>query len=481
MNDDKYLKRYRENPTAMVYEQFGVLPDRWQEDFLIAFASQDKEKMRIAIQSCTGPGKSAALSWCILNFMACYVERGEHPKGAAISISESNLKDNLWSELNKWHQRSEWFKHHFEWTQTSYFNKANKPTWFMAARSYSKTANPQEAGLALSGIHSKFVLFVIDEAGGVPGQLLKIAEQAMSAESFAKIVLAGNPTNPSPGIALYDASKDPRYFKIKITADPFDLKRTPRVSKEHALAQIEKYGKDDPWVLSTIYGEFPETAVTGLLSEADLDIAERRVIRPVEVELYQKSLGVDCARFGYDSSIIFPRQGSKTFKYVELRKADGSVLANRVMGAMSKWKDVDFINVDDTGGYGSSCIDFLRAAHQNPNAINFSSSAQEPERFFNRRAEMYWRMADWIKKSGSLLQDQRLRKELGSIQYSYRGNKLIIESKDQIKSRLGFSPDVADALALTFAFETKLKQNINNVLPTDLVSSHKKEYNPWEY
>lgn len=480
-SDSELIYQYRLDPVRFVREVFGVDPDLWQQVGLRAFASQDPDKMRIAFKSCTGPGKSALLAWILWNFMSCYASKFEHPKGAAVSMTETNLKENLWAEANKWLQRSEWLKQHFMWTQTLIYNKQHQATWFFSARSFSKSANKEEQGRSLSGLHAKYVLFLIDEAGGVPEQLLKVAEQAMSAEVFCKIVIAGNPTTPSPDIALYAADKDPRYFKVRITADPEDPYRTPRVSKEHAQAQIDRYGKDDPWVMSTIFGEFPLSAITTLLTDLDIDVAQSRVIRPVEVEMYQKALGVDVARFGDDSSIIFPRQGMKTFKYVEMRKADGPTLANRVIGSMVKWKHVDFINVDGTGGFGSSCIDFLKAAHYQPHEIHFSEQAQDPKSFYNRRAEMYWRAAQFIKKSGSLIIDDRLRKEMANIQYSFKGNRIILESKEQIKARLGFSPDVADAFALTFAFDLGLKQTIQENLPVPENQGMVKTYDPWKF
>jgi len=280
---------------------------------------------------------------------------------------------------------------------------------------------------------------------------------------------------------LYEASKDARYFKIRITSDPLDIDRTPRVSIELAQSQIDKYGRDDPWVMSTILGEFPDAAITTLLTDTDIEMAQKRVVRPEDAAFYEKVLGVDCARFGDDASIIFPRQGNKTFKYVEMRKADGPTLANRVMGAIAKWKDVDYTFIDDTGGYGSSCIDFMKVGGFQPIAVNFSQKAQEEAKFFNRRAEMYWRAAEYIKTKGCLIVDDRLKKELSNIQYSFKGNKLILESKEQIKKRLGFSPDVADAFALTFANETGLKQNIQQKLPVIENQGLVTKYDPWKF
>jgi hypothetical protein len=64
---------------------------------------------------------------------------------------------------------------------------------------------------------------------------------------------------------------------------------------------------------------------------------------------------------------------------------------------------------------------------------------------------MWWEMAEWVKAGGSLPQIPELARELSAPTYWLQGGKLRLEEKDQIKSRLGWSPDIADALALTFA------------------------------
>ena len=91
------IQRWRQNPVQFVVEQFGVEPDAWQRDALMAFA--DPTKPRISMQACAGPGKSAVLAWCGWNFLSCYGDRGEHPKGAAVSVTWDNLRDNLWPEF----------------------------------------------------------------------------------------------------------------------------------------------------------------------------------------------------------------------------------------------------------------------------------------------------------------------------------------------------------------------------------------------
>lgn len=405
---------------------------------------------RISMQACAGPGKSTILCWCAWHFLTCFGELGEHPKAAAVSVTGDNLKDNLWSEMSKWQGRSELMQHLFEWTQTRIFSKTYPSTWFMSARSFSKTSNTEEVGRTLSGLHSKYVLYLIDESGDIPPSIIKSAEQGLSTgPKFGKILQAGNPTSHDG--MLYEAATKLRHqwHVIKITGDPDDPNRSPRIDINWAKEQIKNHGRDNPWVKAFILGQFPDSALNTLLSVDEVETAMKRQIHETTYNWAQKRLGVDVARFGLDKTVIFPRQGLRAYKPVLLQGMRTPDIAARIANAKNKWKsEAEFI--DGTGGFGSGVVDALLQAGYSPNEIHFSSKATDPA-YLNKRAEMWFKMAEWIKRGGVLPYDQELIKELTAPQYTFVGGKFQLESKDQIKARLGFSPDRSDALALTFA------------------------------
>jgi hypothetical protein len=445
------LKIWRENPIKFVRDNFSVEPDIWQKKVLNNFAKWDSDQVRQSLQACAGPGKSAVLAWCGWNFLSCYGEEGEHPKGAAVSVTWENLKDNLWVELAKWQNKSEYLSKAFTWTQTKIFCNQHPKTWFLSARSYPKTADLETLGKTLSGIHSKFVLFLIDESGDIPVQVGKAAEQAvgetLGRKGFIKIMQAGNPISING--MLYDASKSDNWVITRITGDPDDPDRSPRIDAGWAQEQIDKYGREDAWVMSYILGKFPKSGLNTLLSPDEVEDAMKRGARPEEYAYAQKRLGIDVARFGLDSTVIFPRQGKVAYKPVQMRQATGPEIAARVAAAKAQWGS-ELELIDDTGGFGATVIDQLRLGGHGCMGINFSSKPSNAK-YYNKRAEMWFLMAEWVKRGGCLPRDPELKKELCAPQYSFNNGKLILESKDQIKKRLGMSPDKADALALTFA------------------------------
>jgi hypothetical protein len=82
----------------------------------------------------------------------------------------------------------------------------------------------------------------------------------------------------------------------------------------------------------------------------------------------------------------------------------------------------------------------------------------------NRRAEMYFTMAEWVKRGGQLPDEPELVAELTQTTYSFKGDALLLEPKDVVKQKLGRSPDLPDSLALTFAAPVAKEARFNQML-----------------
>ena len=160
-------------------------------------------------------------------------------------------------------------------------------------------------------------------------------------------------------------------------------------------------------------------------------------------------LGVDVARFGDDASVIFKRRGLCAYPPIVLTKADNMALADRIAFEMREEKaEACFI---DAGG-GAGVIDRLRQLGCAVNEVHFGGRAMRPERFLNRRMEMWQAMRDWLELGCQIPRDGALASELSAPTYSFDSRGLLrLEAKETIKERLLRSPDRADALALTFA------------------------------
>ena len=440
------LTEWAREPYEFVRSQFKVKPDPWQEEVLRAFPKSP----RIALKACKGPGKTALMAWLAWNFLATRPE----PKIAATSITADNLADNLWAEMAKWQQRSPHLMYTFEWTRSRIFAKARPETWFMTARTWNRSADASQQGSTLAGLHADHILFLLDESGGIPDAVMAAAEAALSSCFEGHIVQAGNPTHLEGPLHRACTNDRGLWRVVEITADPDDPRRSSRVSADWARQQIATYGRDNPWVLVNVFGRFPPGSLDTLIGPDEVVAATKRHYPLADYREAARVLGIDVARFGDDMSVIFPRQGLVAHRPQKMRNLDGTQGATLVA---RQWESfgADAVFIDDTGGWGASWIDNLRRIGRQPVGIGFASAASDP-RYDNKRTEMYFQAVEWIKQGGALPPETaegipELIAALSQTTYSFRGDRLLLEPKEQVKARLGHSPDEADAFALTFA------------------------------
>lgn len=471
------LQRWREHPAAFVRECFGVTPDPWQDDVLEASVRNPQ----IAMTACKGPGKSTTLAWLGWNRLCTRVDC----KGVAISITADNLADGLWTELAKWQAKSPFLRDQFQWTASKIFHKPKPETWWLSARSWPRSGNPQQQADSLAGIHAQNVFILMDEAGGIPRSLLATAQAIRAGNVDALLALAGNPTNQDSALGMAVLNQRSGWHVTEITGDPENPKRSSRIPVEWANAQIAAWGRDNPWVRVNVFGQFPLNALNTLLGPDEVRDAQRRGLKEEPYLGFPLVFGVDVARFGDDESVIFPRRAKIAYAPLRMRNLDTVIGASHV-SRMATERRADSIQIDATGGYGAAWYDMLKAlGHTDALGVQFGGKAHDEKRFANKRAEIWWLMADWVKDGGMLPPVDELVLGLSTVQYTYKNDgRIQLEEKDQVKARIGRSPDLEDALACTFAYPVYVpRKNVfggPEPLSTLLEKSlHASDYDPW--
>lgn len=494
--DDVSVDRMRDwcvSTTEFVRDNFRVEPDRWQRKVLDEFDSPDPKK-RIAMVACVGPGKSAVEAWCGWKFLACFGDAVDKPKGLATSITSDNLRDNLWAEFSKWQAQSQFLSNCFTWTTSRIFANGHESRWFIGARAWPKTASPDEQGKTFSGLHSRYVLVLADESGGIPVPVLRAGEQALSTCEWGRILQGGNPLSLEG--MLYAASSTYRqlWTLVRVSGDPNDpdaYVNAPRLLAHHvegdqacgcprcwAAQQIAAYGVDNPWVQAYILGMFPKGTINTLLSVEEIEAAMKRTYRYEEYGYAQKRLAIDMARFGDDRTVLWPRQGLANFRPIVMRHARTTEIAGRAAVACDLWGKkgglVEQITVDDTGHWGAGVIDQLLAGQYPVIPILYHDKALDP-RYANRRAEMWFNGADAIKRGAALPFLPEMVGELSQPTYVFVNGKIQLEPKDLVKKRLGRSPDLADACMQTYAFPDQPREQLHRAHETTHALT---EFNP---
>jgi Phage terminase large subunit len=199
-----------------------------------------------------------------------------------------------------------------------------------------------------------------------------------------------------------------------------------------------------------------------------------------------KVMGVDVARYGGDRSTIFKRQGLVAFPPTVFNGVSNMDLASAVAATINDWKP-DGVFVD--AGRGEGVIDRLIQLGYSPVEVNFGGKPID-SKYANKRAEMWDTMAKWIKTNGAIPNMPDLIADLSAPTYLFSNstNKFALESKETMKARGCKSPDIGDALALTFAHPVAVKEVFhqrpnNDYNPLDALkrSSDRMitEYNPF--
>lgn len=460
MNADvvQAFKKWRKDPILFAKQVLNVELDEWQKEALLSF----RDNPRTAMLACTGPGKSFLLAVAAFWFLTCFATKESKPKAIVLSITSDNLRSGLWSELGSLYGKSEILQAIFDKNENGIFNRQYKDDWFLKPRSFKDSADDEKKGAALSGIHSDFLAYFLDEVGTMPLVIGKKAMQGLSKHDkkgvFQRILMAGNPDTTS-GLLYYAAQNPDKWNIINITSDPLDPKRTPRVSLEVAQEAIDEFGRDNPWVQSTILGKFPTESINNLFTSNMLQDSYRRDYFDQDFNWAEPRMGIDLADEGMDSNIIFPRQGLMAgWKYKNINTSKQSVKVSTIINSINKFTQTRKLEMapvpflDGTGGYASAVCDGLETARIPHHKIHFGEKADD-RGFENKRAEMYFRASEWMKKGGKIYKCDKLAKQLLAVTYSHTPKgRFIIEPKKKLVQKLNNkSPDEMDAFVLTFA------------------------------
>lgn len=398
-----------------------------------------------------GIGKSALVAWIILWAQ----DTMEDMKGVVTANTENQLKTKTWAEVAKWHRlaiSSELFR----MTATARFSvdPAHEKTWRIDMVPWSEKNTEAFAGLHN---HGRRILIVFDEASAIPDIIWEVTEGALTDKDTQIIWLVfGNPTRSSGRFRdCFPGGK----FAHRWGSRAVDS-RTVRISNKAQLdAWVQDYGEDHDFVRVRVRGIFPRTDATSFISLELVKEAQGR--DPEGQHGLPLLLGVDVARMGPDSSVICPRRGrdAKSIPWVRKQGLNTVQLAMVVL-QLSLELNASAVLVD-VGGVGGGVFDQLQTMGVTVYAVDFGSSPDNSEanRYLNKRAEIWGRTRDWIMEGGCLpddlpgQEDKGLSAQLTAPTYTYSGDvKLQLESKKDIRRRLGISPDDADALAITFAF-----------------------------
>lgn len=173
------------------------------------------------------------------------------------------------------------------------------------------------------------------------------------------------------------------------------------------------------------------------------------------------SYGVDVARYGSDKGVRTKRRGYQIYDLQEYSKYSTMELSNAVSNDIAKEDKRPHAVFVDSIGVGAGVVDRLEEKGYNVIDSNASMKASEADVYYNKRAEMYFLLREFIRRGGKIPDDEELKEELLAIRfiYSKANGKIQIQAKDDIKEIIGRSPDKSDSVALHFFSEVRIEKS----------------------
>lgn len=457
------LQRAQADPAWWCEHVLRVKP--WSKQVEILEAVRDNP--RTAVRSCHGVGKSFTAGQVVLWFLNAFAP------SIVLSTAPTwrQVEKLIWKEIRASHARARSAGRPLggNLLPASPELQIVRDQWYAAGLS---TNDPDR----FQGYHEEHILVVVDEAAGVPEDIFEAIEGVLTSE-HSRLLLLGNPT--AIGGTFHRAFRGagyrtihigafdtPNFTAFGITEQDFrdnawearitgSLPNPKLITPSWAYDKFMTWGPESPAYQARVLGNFPAAGDDTLIPIAWVEAAMERWAdaapgEPVEI-------GCDVARYGSDDTVIAIRRGRRVEPLLAYSQKDTMETAGLVRAAHREARAAE-VKVDVIG-IGAGVVDRLKEQQCPVTGINVAEAAREPERFRNLRSELWWSLREMLDPNPrmnpgpiALPPDDALLADLTNIKYRINSRGQVeAESKDEIKKRLGRSPDRGDAVVLAFA------------------------------
>jgi len=432
-NDEikKIVNRSKDDPVWFIKNVLGVKYLTPQQTELCVSV---RDNRRTASPAGNAVGKTFLAAQLVLWFFFT----NEASKVLTTAPTWFQVENLLWREIRKSHQRSI-YPLGGEITQTQ-INLSED--WFAVGLSTNDA-------IRFQGIHAPRVMIVFDEATGISPDFWEAAEGVAVGDND-RFLAIGNPTDPAS--RFKSVCDSPLWNVLRLSAEDHpnvveNKQIVPgAVTKQWVDERLFEYGgRDTALYRARVRGLFPEQGSDMLISLADVERAQKRWKQPQGIPV---AVGCDVARFGSDETVFIDIHADGTVAMPQ------SFHGNDTMQTAGRLKVSNALKKGlDDAGVGGGVTDRLKELNVAILAYNGGESANDKERFLNRRAESWWLIREKLRADElSLPPDNKLAADLTGIKYGYTSRGQIqLELKSDLKKRIGRSPDRGDALAIALA------------------------------
>lgn len=434
-------------------------PAPYQDEILAALV----EHFRVSGRGPHGLGKTALESWAMLWFALTRDALEIDWKAPATASVWRQLTKFLFPELHKWARRLNWnvigrASFHLTYELQTLNLKLNFGEAFAIA---------SDEPSAIEGAHATEILYLFDESKAIPAATFDAAEGAfMNAgpDTKAKAFAMAMSTPGETSGRFYDIHKHrPGYedwWTRHVTLT--EAIAAGRISAAKAAQRRKQWGEKSPIYLNRVLGEFAEAGTDTLIPLSWIEASNERWYALEEKYKGGEALGVDVARFGDDSSVIARRIGTAITSLEDFQQLDTMVITGKTVVAAHGDKQLP-IHVDVIG-VGAGVVDRLREQEYTVTGVNASEKAVDARgndltdssgelKFLNLRSYLWWMLRERLDPQNddllALPPSDLLSGDLTAPKWKVTSaGRIQVESKDEIRKRIGRSTDFADAVAL---------------------------------
>lgn len=500
-DDEQQRARWAADPVAFCVEELGVPSNtliwsenpgyekhRWDgtRDPIAALLRGVSTHRRIGVEAGVATQKTFTLALLVFAFLATY------PNSTVVTYApkKDQLKKHLWKEVSKLWHRFQRLRPQAELTDLRIRMIPESDVWSAYGFTVGVGAE-EESAVRAQGGHDPDMLFIIEEGPGVHPAIVE-ALLNTAVDEHNVIVMVGNPNHQQDSLHEF-CTKVPGVLHIRISAldHPNVVLKQRLVPGAVTVLSIEekkqRYGGEDrPLYLSRVRGISPAESADALIRLAwcyearqrgrellrllfpnDPDARLERLWRSDHPLLGPRGLGVDVANSeDGDRGATARGRGNVLCEVPSFPCPDANALGRRLVAeTRSLGIEPGRVGIDGVG-VGAGTVNEFRAEHlgvQNlmggGRPVEFTDLFKD-EKFFDLRSQMWWLMRldlmavlsgsltlETLLKSPALIlcDDEELFQDLITPTYGPRKDKIKVESKEELKKRLGRSPDKGDA------------------------------------
>lgn len=425
---------YKDDPASFVREVLGgTSATRWSDGtpYQAEIAADVAEHPRVAVISGHGIGKTTLIAWLVIWWL---VTRRMSRVILVAPQFDRQVRAINFSEIRRWVRRS----------------KVPLPLEVQAGRvvveghgaEWSAIGVPATEPDRIEGFHGDHVLLVMDETKGIPQATYDALMGMLSGHGDTRLVVCSTPGGiQGPFYRIITRGEELGWRVHHLSADD-----SSNVKPSWCAERAREWGVGSPLYETRVRGRFAD-AGEGVLFP--LSMIEAAVNRELTEPTSEVTLGVDVARsVNGDANCVAVCRGGRLEALHLWREVDAMKTVARVAHLVVQ-HGPRRVRVDESG-VGAGVVDRLRQLGHPVEGVAFGGGAADQSRFRNKRAEMFWALRDGMEQGKvSLPDDDELVADLSALRFEFDGpGRILLEGKDEVRKRLGRSPDRADAVAL---------------------------------